>query len=127
MLPCPPGRKRRTEDLATFVSFLVVSGIETREKGPVRADGLACERYGILRHGFWRMCRYVGISVYRYIGMTVCRYFGMSVYRYMDMSICRYIDMSVDSVRSVGILFLSVSEPTKKTHNETPCNLAVEF
>ena len=73
---------------------------QAREKGPVRQDGFALERYYILFHGFWRICRYVGTSVYRYVGMSIFRYIGISVYGYVDismvnMSVYRYIGISV--------------------------------
>jgi len=38
---------------------------QAREKGPVGPDGLARERYYILVHGLWRICRYVDILVVR--------------------------------------------------------------
>ena len=97
MLPCPPGRKLRTEDLATFVSFLGVRG-----KGWKRDqwDQMASRAKGIISYSM-DFGGYVDMSVYRYIGMSVCRYFGISVYRYIDMSIYRYIRESV--YRYIGI------------------------
>ena len=86
------------------------------EKGPVRPGGLARERFYILFHGFWRICRYVSISVFwrirRYISISVHRsvygYLDISIYQRMDdMSIYRYIDMSI--YWCIGICRLDLS------------------